>query len=132
MDRPRGSHIPAGGCSVTRGGRRNAAPLPTNLVHLSPCCSPPPQGRRPHLSPRWMGVGSPGPCQTFEETSCFGMSDVCVTQILLPNCEAGARAGPSPVTPARSDSSVSNAQGEGSRATWASVPHRFVLCIATL
>lgn len=79
-----------------------------------------------------MGVGSPGPCQTFEETSCFGMSDVCVTQILLPNCEAGARAGPSPVTPARSDSSVSNAQGEGSRATWASVPHRFVLCIATL
>lgn len=61
--------------------------------------------------------------------TCFDMSDVCMTQILLPSCEADARAGPCTVTLERSDSSAPGTQGEGSRATEASVPHCSVRCI---
>lgn len=80
---------------------------PTGLVHL---CSAP-KGRAPHLSPCWTGIQTPEPRQTSETTSRFAMSDICTTQILLPPCEVGARAGPSPVTPARSDIPVSDTQG---------------------
>lgn len=116
---PRNSLGPLGGSTVPLppGYEGRAAPSQgeghetRHLSHGSGAPLQTPKSRAPCLSPCWVGIQTPGLCQTSEMTLCFGVSDVCTTQILLPPCEAGARAGPSAVTPARSNISVSDTQG---------------------